>query len=404
MRSCRICGKALEACILDYGETALANNFLTKAQLSQEEKSFPLNLFLCTNCGQVQLGDLVPPGDLFDNYLYLSSTQGFLPAHFKKLAEKIMASLDKPSFIVEVASNDGVFLKNFIGTEHTILGVEPAANVAEIAKKIGVRSMVAYFSKKTATKIKEENGWADIMMGANVFAHVPDIKDFVKGVELLLSPEGTAIFESPYLVDFIEGTLFDTVYHEHVLYLSLKPLATLFAEVGMEIVDAERTKMHGGSIRFYVKHRGAQKPAPVVQELLELEKSLKLDKKEGWKEFSHRVHALKKELRALIEKIKGEGKTIAAYAATAKGNTLLNYVDIGRGTVMFIADKNPLKQDHYSPGKHIPIVSPEVIDEKKPDYLLILAWNIADEIMEQLDGFKKRGGQFIIPLPSLRVI
>ncbi len=404
MKTCKICDAGLNTCIIDYGCTPLANNFLRKEQLSQLEPVHPLNLYLCTACGQVQLGDVVPASQLFDSYLYLSSTQQFLPAHFKDLAEQIKTELAEPSFIVEVGSNDGVFLKNLVGTDHKILGVEPAANVAAIARTIGVPSVVAYFDSHTAATIKAEHGAADVIVGANVIAHVSDIRDFVKGVNMLLSPDGTAVFESPYLVDLLEGTLFDTVYHEHVLYLSLKPLMTLFARSDMAIIDAERTKMHGGAIRFSVMHEGVQVPSEGVRELLDLEASLKLGKEDGWRDFSTKVRRIKNDLLSLIRKIETEDGTIAGYGATAKGNTLCNYFDIGPEEIVCIGDMNPLKQNRYTPGKHIPVVSPEAMAEMKPDYVLILAWNIADEIMEQLHDFKEEGGRFIIPLPKLRVV
>jgi SAM-dependent methyltransferase len=405
MVTCRICSSDKVEKFLELGPTPLANSFLSESQLTGKEEEFPLDLCLCPVCGLVQLGYVVPPEKMFRNYLYVSSTSKTLSAHFVQLAAEIVEMVPKGSLVVEFASNDGTLLKNFAGTGIKALGVEPAENVAKIAVENGVETICEFFNEESAKAIAVERGRAAAIIGTNVFAHVPDLHGLLNGVGALLADDGTLVLEFPYLADMVGKLEFDTTYHEHLSYFAVAPLVRLFDMHGMVIVEARRTTMHGGSLLLFVKKTaGGARQGQSVDALLEMERASGLADISAMNAFAAKVHSLKDGLVGLMREIKSQGKTVAAYGAAAKGNTLLNYCGLGKETIDFIADKSPLKQGLYAPGNHVPVVPPEEIMARKPDYVLILAWNLADEIMTQLSTYRAGGGKFIIPVPEPRIV
>ncbi|VVB98583.1 Uncharacterised protein [uncultured archaeon] len=404
---CRICQSPDLYTFLRLGPTPLANSFVRPGDEAKSEPSYPLDVCLCKNCSLVQLGYVVPPEIMFRNYIYFSSTSDTIRKHFSEEAQEVLESYAKPGeLVVEIASNDGVLLKNFLGKGVRILGVEPATNIARVANDAGVETLNDFFSSKSAAEIRSEKGAASVILANNVFAHVPDLHDIVKGMGALLDSNGVIMIEFPYLADLYLKREFDTIYHEHLSYFSLKPVIHLFKSFGMEVFDAKRTPVHGGSIRIYVQKSGGRhkRNSKGLEALLKMEDEMGLYSPAAYDKFAAEVLALKKELLALLMKLKAEGKSIAAYGAPAKGNTLLNFFGIGRDVLDFAVDKSQYKQNLLTPGMHIPVYGPEMLKEKKPDYLLILAWNFADEIMRQQEGYKKAGGHFIIPIPQPRII
>ena len=405
--NCRVCKTKLTHRFLKLGPIPLANSFVKSEQLDKLEDFYPLDVYFCEACGLVQLGHVVPPEVMFRNYIYVSGTSATIPAHFANLAKEAVErfSLDKDSLVVDIGGNDGTLLRGFKNLNVRVLNVEPATNIAKIAESSGIETFNEFWNKATALKIANEKGKAKLIIGTNVFAHVDDWDGFIEGVTILLDNNGVFIIEAPYLVDLLEKTEFDTIYHEHLSYLAIRPMVTLFKRCGMEVSDVKRTSIHGGSIRLYIKKSGSNiQTTGSVNELLSLEKKLKLDSLDTYLEFAANVETLKQKLVDLLKGLKSKGKRIAGYGAPAKGNTLLNYYKIGTDLLDYIVDKNPLKQGLYTPGMHIPTFDAGKILEDMPDYLLILAWNFADEIMAQQHAFKEKGGKFIIPLPQPAVL
>jgi SAM-dependent methyltransferase len=344
---------------------------------------------------------------MFKNYVYIPSTSKTLINHFAQLAKKTVErfNLSEDSLVVDIGSNDGTLLKAFKAHGVKTLGVEPATNLAKLAEANGIETFNDFFNQQVALEVVNDKGKANVITGTNVFAHVNDLDEFLKGIDILLEDEGTFIIEVPYLVDLLKKMEFDTVYHEHLSYFTVRPLVTLFERFGMKIFDVERIGIHGGSIRVFVKRASALTPvSESVIKLLALEQEYKLDSFETYLTFAAEVASIKERLVELLKRLKSEGKRIVGYGASAKGNTLLNYCKIGTDILDYIVDNIPFKQGRYTPGMHIPVVPEERIMQDKPDYALILAWNFAEEIMAKQQRYKELGGRFIVPVPNPQII
>lgn len=403
MQNCRSCGNRIES-FFTLGQMPLVNSFLTKNELKKEKK-YELTVAFCTQCFLVQLNKTIPPQELFRDYIYFSSTSKTIVDHSKKTAEYLVKKLHltSNSLVLEVASNDGVLLQFFKNLGIKILGVDPAENIAKVANEKGIETIPDFFNYSFAKKlVSSRNIQADLVYGANVFAHVPEIVDFVKGVKTILKQKGTAVFEFPYLLGLLENK-FDTIYHEHVFYYSLIALENLFRQVGLEVYDVEIVNMQGGSLRIFVSHTSSFPITEAVLSLREKEKNEKFDKLETYQAMDRRVNKLKEDLTILLQDLKSKNKTIVAYGAPAKGIILLNYFEIKK-YLSYIVDKAKEKQNLYTPGAHMLVYSPEKIMKDKPDYLLILCWNIADEVIPQYKDFQQNGGKFIIPVPEIKII
>lgn len=406
-KTCRLCRSTNLELVLPLTPTPPANAFITAADLKKNEERFPLDVFFCGDCAHVQLLDVVDPSILFKNYVYVSGTSPVFVNHFKSYAAAMIQKfkLDKEAFIIEIGSNDGTLLRFFKEAGMGVLGIDPAEAIARAATKNGIETLPAFFTSKLADTIKAQDGHADLIVANNVFAHADDLHDIVKGIRNLLKPQGVFVFEVSYLVDVYEKTLFDTIYHEHVCYHSVKPLRDFFKANGMELIATQSVDTHGGSLRAMVQLAGGPHPVePSVAEFIAREEKLGLDKAETLKGFSAKINKLRDELKALLKKLKGEGKRIAAFGAPAKATTLMLHFGIGPEFVDFIVDDSPLKQGLYSPAFHIPVVPSTEIYNRKPDYLVILAWNFAEPIMGKHTKFREDGGHFIIPVPTVQVV
>ncbi|MBI2541608.1 class I SAM-dependent methyltransferase [Candidatus Woesearchaeota archaeon] len=404
---CRICRNNDLKEFLSLGKTPLANSFLPKESLSLKEESFPLAVCFCQDCKLVQLTYVVPAEAMFKNYVYVSSTSGTFRAHFARMAEDISKdfNLDEKSLAVDVGSNDGILLKGFKRFNVRTIGVEPAANVAKIAEENGVETINGFFGKDAAKEIVARKGHADVVTAANVFAHVNDIDDFAENVKFLLKKDGILVIEVQYLVDTIEKMTFDNIYHEHLSYFTLTSLANFFKRHEMEIFDAQRVDSHGGSLRVFAKkNNGSHKAGKNVGMILKHEQEIGVEDLKLYREFAGNVYSVRENLKSCLEGIKNKGMSIAGYGAPAKSTTLLNFCGIGRNFLDYIVDENPLKIGLYTPGTRIPVVGPDALDKKKPDYVLILAWNFAEEILAKTKKYSGKGVKFIIPLPELRTI
>jgi 2-polyprenyl-3-methyl-5-hydroxy-6-metoxy-1,4-benzoquinol methylase len=392
---------------LNLGEMPPANSFLTQEELSPlREKQFPLEVYFCEQCGLVQIGYVVPPEEIFQKYIYFSSTSDLVHRHADYLAESFQKrfGLNEKTLIVEIASNDGTVLKSFKRRGIKVLGVEPAVNVAQKSLELGIETANLFFNEETAATLKQKYQPADIILGRHVFAHIPEIHGFVKGLKLLLKPGGAVVIEAPYLVDFIEKNEFDTIYHEHYSYLSVRSMAHLFKMYGMELFDVERVAIHGGSILFFIGFIGEHPISQQVRDLIKMEFDKRLDRKETFIDFAKRSERVKKDLLSLLKRLKRSGKRIAAYGAPAKGNTLLNFCGISTDLVEYTVDKSPYKQNLYTPGMHLPVYHPDRLMMERPDYVLVLAWNFLDEILEQQKRYRELGGKFIVPIPEVRIV
>lgn len=407
INTCRFCKSKKLKEIINLGSQPSANAFLKKSDLNKKEHYFPLKVNYCQNCGQLQLSHIVSPDYLFRNYVYFSSTSPVFVAHFKEYAKSVYKKfkLNKNSFVLDVGSNDGILLKPFKKLGTKILGVDPATRIAKIATKDGIETLADYFDQKLAEKIAKKYGHADIITANNVFAHVPEIDEFVLAVKKLLKRDGVFIIEAPYLVDFLEKNLFDTIYHEHVSYLSVKPLTVLFKRFNMEVFDVEKVGSHGGSTRVFVKNSDSNlKVSTSVKEFIDNEEKLGLRKVQTFIQFRKKIEKNKVQLNKILKKLKKENKKIVGYGAPAKGNTLLNYFKIGPEILNYIVDDSKYKQGLFTPGTHIPVVSPAKLTSDKNDYFLILAWNFADPIIEKYSWFKINGGKFIVPVPIPKIV
>ena len=403
LENCRICkGRRLEL-FLDLGDMPLVNSFLKKSETKSDEPKFPLDVYFCSDCGMVQLGVVVPPEQMFKNYVYLSGISDQMKVHFKNIAEHVVEKLGK-GVAVDVGGNDGTMMMAFRQAGMKPVNVEPATNIAELSRKNGIDTINDFWGVDVAREIVRTYGKVKAVTGTNVFAHINDLDGFLEAAKIALDKGGAVVVEFPYLVDMIENTEFDTVYHEHLSYLSVRPLMTLFKNHGMEIVDVIKSDIHGGSIRVYAARKGELKVSPNVTKFIDLERKHGLDRFETYVEFSRRVEKIKRELSTILNDLRSKKKRVAGYGAPAKGNVLMNYFGIGDDTIEYIVDKNPLKAGLYTPGNHIPVFLPDKIKSDRPDYILILAWNFSDEIMRQLAEYKKSGGKFIIPIPRPKIV
>lgn len=404
-KKCRICGSNNLVKFLSLGDTPLVNSFLKKSQLELTEPRYPLDVHFCKNCNLVQLVDIVPPEIMFRNYLYVSSISDTMHTHFSELAESVakLFKVSSESLVIDIGGNDGTLLKSFKNFGVRVLNVEPAVNIAKMSVENGIETMNDFWNDDVASKIKKTHGEAKIIVGTNVFAHVDNLDGFMRGVKTLLSDDGVFIVEVPYLVDLIIKKEFDTIYHEHLSYFSLKPLIVLFSKFGMVLFDVKRVGVHGGSIRVFAKKSPARQ-SDSVKKLLELEKNEGLCSIQIYESFAKNVELIKEKLVSLLNHLKENGKTIVGYGAPAKGNVLLNYCKIGTDLLEYTVDKTPIKQGLYTPGMRIPVLPPKRIVEDMPDYVLILSWNFADEIMKQQQKYKDLGGKFILPIPEPKII
>ena len=402
---CRACGSVESELVLDLGLQPLANKLLRGEDLSKPEPRFPLRVAVCQQCWLLQILDIVPPVQLFSDYVYFSSFSDAMLRHVEVAAERYITDfkLGPESFVVEIASNDGYLLKNFVERRVPSLGIEPAENIAKVARERGIETRVAFFGLSFAEALAKESQ-ADLILGNNVFAHAPEINDFIAGLRALLKPNGRIILEFPYGGDFVEKCEFDTVYHEHVFYFFLTPLLPLFKRHGLEIFDVERLTIHGGSLRLFAGHRGAHPVRDSVSNLAADEKSKGVAGLAFYLNFADRVGRIREDLLRLLGDLKSRRKSVAAYGASAKGSTLLNFVQPDAGTLAFIADRSIYKQGRFSPGLHLPIVSGDELQARQPDYTLLLTWNFAEEILAQQAEYRRRGGKFIVPIPQVSVI
>jgi len=401
---CRSCGAPLTAVLVDLGMTPISNAFVRAEHASLSERFYPLKSFVCNRCWLVQLEDFETPATHFHaEYVYFSSFSDSWLAHARSFVEKAVArlGLGASSRVVEVGSNDGYLLQYFVQRGIPCLGVDPAANCAKAAWELRrVPTEVAFFGSKAATRLREQGGTADLIIANNVLAHVPDINDFVAGFKILLGEQGVATFEFPHVLEMIRNVEFDTIYHEHYSYLSLLALEPLFGRHGLRVVDVERLSTHGGSLRLYVAHDHRTEMPDTVKQLRREEVLAGLDRLATYETFGHRVRQLKRSLLRLLIELIERGKSVAAYGAPAKGNTLLNYCGIGRDFISFTADRNVHKQGLLLPGTRIPVLAPNEIARRRPDYVLILPWNLRQEIVQQINQIPDWAGQFIIPVPE----
>ena len=392
--------------MLDLGIQPLANNLLRPTDLSQPEPKFPLRLFLCGDCRLLQIADDVAPVKLFGEYLYFSSFSDLMLRHAREAAQRYIREfgLGRNNKVVEIASNDGYLLKNFVEAGIPCLGIEPAANIAREAVSRGIPTRVEFFGRTLAETLVVEKQGADLILGNNVFAHAPEINDFVEGLKILLKPGGRVILEFPYALDLIDKTEFDTIYHEHVFYFTLSALQPVFRRHGLVIHHVEKLLIHGGSLRLFGTHTENGAPDETVDAFLKEENRRGVCTDAYYQGFSERVMGLKAELNCLLKRFKAEGKRIAAYGASAKGSTLLNYFGLGTECLDFVVDRSSYKQGRLTPGTHLPILAPEQLLKRQPDYTLLLTWNFADEILEQQREYRQRGGRFIIPIPGVKIV
>ena len=403
---CRLCQSKSLTRVLSLEPTPPANAFVEEHALGQAQEKFPLDVFFCDDCAHVQLSDVVDPKKLFENYVYVSGTSPVFVEHFEKYAGAVQSrfKLVEGDRVLDIGSNDGTLLRAFQKRGMQVLGVDPAKKIAGSATKGGLETLPEFFTPTLAKSVREEYGPIALVTGNNVFAHADDLRGITEGVRELLREDGVFVFEVSYLVDVFEDTLFDTIYHEHVAYHSVKPLVSFFAEQGMELFAAERISSHGGSLRGMAQLKdGPHKSDGSVEKLVALENELGLDRAETLRQFGDKIDNVKRELKSLLKKIKDEGKVIAGFGAPAKATTLMYHFGIGPETIDFIIDDSPLKQGLYSPGHHIPVYSSKSIEDRKPDYLLILAWNFADPIIKKQAAFIESGGHFIVPLPKIEI-
>jgi SAM-dependent methyltransferase len=403
---CRSCGANRPATILSLGKIPLANGLLTAKQLDDPEPAYPLDLVFCPSCTLVQITETVPPEKLFSEYLYFSSFSDTMLFHAKRLSERLMRErcLNSHSLVVELASNDGYLLQYYHQKRIPVLGIEPALNIARVAReKRGIPTICEFFDDTVAERLRQQGTRADVVHAHNVLAHVANLRGFVKGIRTLLKDDGIAIIEVPYVRDMITRCEFDTIYHEHLCYFSLTSLNHLFRQQGLVIQDVERIAIHGGSLRLFVAKEGWRQPEQRVQARLD-EEARWVDNPAFYGLFAKRVKYLKQSLLRLLIGLRKDGKHVAAYGAAAKGSILLNYLGLGSETLDFVVDRSTYKQGLYMPGIHLPIYSPLKLLEALPEYVLLLTWNFAEEIMAQQAEYQDRGGHFIIPIPEVTVV
>lgn len=406
--NCRFCAAPLRHSFCDLGMSPLSNSYLDADRLQQMEPFYPLHVHVCDRCYLVQLQEFESPDDIFSDYAYFSSYSDSWLAHARDYVRLMCArfGLDGQSHVVELASNDGYLLQYFVERGVTVTGVEPAANVARVAREKGINTRVEFFGAATAREMVDDGIRADLLLGNNVLAHVPDINDFVAGMKILLKPDGIITMEFPSLLNLMQGKQFDTIYHEHFSYLSFSVTERIFAHHGITLFDVDELSTHGGSLRIYGRHAGnhALPVSPAVAVNRQREADAGLATIETYVAFSEQVHKTKRSLLEFLIKAKRDGKHIAGYGAPAKGNTLLNYCGIRSDFIDYTVDRSPHKQGRYLPGTHIPIYSPEKLAETRPDYVVILPWNLRDEVISVMAHIRDWGGRFVVFIPDVEII
>jgi 2-polyprenyl-3-methyl-5-hydroxy-6-metoxy-1,4-benzoquinol methylase len=406
---CRFCASSLQDEFIDLVNSPPSNSFLKKEQLDEPEHFYPLKVYVCSSCYLVQIAEYKKAIDIFDaDYAYFSSFSTSWLAHSKAYTDKMVElfGFNQNALVVEIASNDGYLLQYFKEKNIPVLGIEPTKNTAEVATKKGIETITEFFGVDFAEKLVAKNKQADLLLGNNVLAHVPDLNDFVGGMKIALKPQGVITMEFPHLMQLIENKQFDTIYHEHFSYLSFLTVKHIFEKHGLVIFDVEEIPTHGGSLRIYAKHKDDSSKAisKNVQHLLNKEIEKGVNSLTYYQGFQEKVDVLKYDFLSFLIEQKKAGKKVAAYGAAAKGNTLLNYFGIRKDLVSFVVDLSPHKQGRFLPASHIPVVGEQVLKSEKPDYIVILPWNIKDEIIKQLEYIKEWGGKFVVVIPNLEVI
>ncbi len=406
--SCRFCGHSLRHTFVDLGMSPLCQTHVSAQQLNQAEPFYPLHAYVCERCFLVQLEEFVSPGEIFSEYAYFSSYADSWVEHARQYCQQMSEhfGIGPHSRVIEIASNDGYLLQHFVQRNIRVLGVEPSANVAAVAKAKGIPTLVKFFGARTAVELASEFGKPDLLLGNNVLAHVPDLNDFVAGLKLLLAEQGVLTMEFPHLLELMQQNQFDTIYHEHFSYFSFTTVRAVFARHGIELFDVERLATHGGSLRIYGKHAGdtSRQVSGRTHELVKVEEQAGLRDLATYAAFGAQVRETKRALLTFLIEAKRAGKRIVGYGAPGKGNTLLNYCGIGTDFIDFTVDRNPYKQGKYTPGSRIPILAPEELLKAKPDYVLILPWNLREEIIGWLRNSGAGSAQFVVPIPRLEVI
>ena len=402
---CRICQSEDLTKFLDLGDQPLANSFIKNKEGFATEKTYPLAVYFCGDCNLAQLLDVVDKEEMFSDYIYFSSGMPKLSNHFKLYAENVMDRfLEQGDFVVEIASNDGILLKFFKDFGYKALGVDPARNVVNVAEKIGVETLADFFSENLGADIAKKYGKAKVVLANNVVAHINDHHDLVKGLNNLLDEDGVFVLEAPYLIDMFENLTYDTIYHEHLSFLAVRPLKRLFEQYEFEIFDVETPEVQGISLRVFIGRKGKHDVSSNVQKMIDKELELRLDSADAYKELAQKVEVQKNDLVALLNDLKSSGKKIAAYGAPAKGNTMLNYCSLGVDVLDYALEDLSAKQNMFTPGMHIPTIDSVCAHENLPDYFLMLAWNYQKPILEKEQEFLKNGGKFIIPVKGISII
>jgi SAM-dependent methyltransferase len=406
--TCLFCKTPLRHTFVDLGMSPLCESYVGADQLDAMEPFYPLHVYVCSNCFLVQLEEFVTPGEIFTEYAYFSSYADSWVEHMRRYAEAITErlGLDEESFVVEVASNDGYLLQHFVKMDIPVLGIEPAANVAKVAKDKGIPTLVRFFGEQLAHELVGEAKKADLICGANVLAQVPDLNDFVRGLRILLAPDGVITIEFPHLMRLMADNQFDTIYHEHFSYFSFVAAEKIFAAHELVLFDVEEIPTHGGSLRIYARH-AADESKPVSERVLDLRRreiEAGMLRIETYQDFAEQVKETKRKLLDFLIAARRAGKKVVGYGAPGKGNTLLNYCGVRTDFLDFTVDRSTYKQGKFLPGTHIPILAPEAIRRTRPDYVLILPWNFKDEIMSQMAYIREWGGRFVVPIPSTRVL
>ena len=406
-KTCRICGSSKLYPFLSLGSMPIPNGFLEKSDLHKSELHYPLKVCVCESCFLVQLKHVIPAEIMFKNYLYIPSTSQTMVTHFQKFADEIIkkAGIHKITFVVDIGSNDGTLLSILKKKGKRVLGIDPAENLAAVANTRGIKTMNAYFNSNTAEKVLRQYGKADVITATNVIAHIDNLHNVIAGIKALLQTNGLFIIEAPYLIDLLDNNEFDTIYHEHLSYLSIRPLIKLFDQYDLRIIDIKKQSIHGGSVRIFISHKESNHSVhPRVEKCIAEEKLKKLHLRSTYNEFARRVKVIKRDLVHFLKRIKKDERTIIGYGASAKGNVLLNYCEISTDIINYIVDSTPYKHGKYTPGTHIPIYPETKIKNETPDYTVLFSWNFAKEIIEKNKKYRERGGQFIITIPYLKIV
>ena len=399
--ACIVCSRSDPVTFLDLGVTPLANKFLAEGELDAPEPAYPLKIAFCGDCGHVQLREMVPPIQMFEDYLYVSSASDTLRNHLYELSAVVhqQRGLTSDDLVIDIGCNDGTLLKGFQRFGLRTLGVDPAKNLAELERSSGIDRYIGLFGSNSAGEIADRWGQAAVITATNTFPHIPDLHDFMIGIDKTLAPGGAFVVEAHYLVDMIDQGAFDTIYHEHVSYWSLGAMTRLLGQHGFEVVDAERVALHHGQLRVTVQRSGERVPGSRVQQILEGERERELGRLETFQRFAEQTRRVKERLTTMLHDLTTRGARVVGYGAPAKGNTLLSFLELGTHEIEYIVDRSLLKQGLFTPGAHIPIVSAERLLEDQPDVVVLFAWNFAEEILRQQAEFRRRGGRFIVPVP-----